>query len=160
MCKATVRVITSGITANCQMVFFVFVYCFYFFSVFVFLFVCFFCCFFWFSFFYLLLFFDIVVFSYLVCLFVLFYFIILFCINFVLFLSWFPFMSLMCFLVSLVILVVFSNCCQQEGGVSVQLLLSYLFLFYVCFYFSFVGSKVILTPQWVEGGIHLLLARV
>ena len=28
------------------------------------------------------------------------------------------------------------------------------------FYFSFVGGKVILIPQWVGGGIHLLLAGV
>ena len=109
----------------------------------------------------LLFFSGIVVFSYVVCLFVLFYFIIiLFCFNFGLFVCWFPFISVMSFLVSLVVLVFFYNSCQWEGRVCVQFLLSYLFLFFVCFYFSFVGSKVILIPQWVRGGIDLLVARV
>ena len=58
-----------------------------------------------FFFFVVVAFFGIVVFSYLVCLFIL--------VNFIfdLFVSWFPFMSLMCFLVSLVVLIFFSNCC-------------------------------------------------
>ena len=93
------RVTNSGITVSR-----------YFFCLFVF--VCFVFCFF-----------GIVVFSYLVCLFVLFYFlnILFYSIYFTfavvvvvvagffgLFVSWFPFMSLMCFIVSLLI---FSNCC-------------------------------------------------
>ena len=60
------------------------------------------------------LFFGIAVFSYLVCLFVLCYFIYFTFFNiyiFGLFVSWFPFMSLICFIVSLVTLVIFSNCC-------------------------------------------------
>ena len=49
-----------------------------------------------------------------VCLFyfILFYYnFILFYIIFGLFVSWFPFMSLMCFIISLIVLVVFSSCC-------------------------------------------------
>ena len=49
-----------------------------------------------------LVFFGIVAFSYLVCLF--YFIIILFRFNFGLFVSWFAFMSRMCFLVSLVVL--------------------------------------------------------
>ena len=51
-----------------------------------------------------------------------------------LFVSWFPFMALMCFIVSLVI---FSDCCYWEGGVCTYFLL------------SFVGGMVILIPLWV-----------
>ena len=105
------RVTSSGITVNSQ-IFFGFL-CFFFF-----LFCC--CCCF--------VFFRIVVFSYLVWQFVLFYFILrLFYFIFGLFVYWFPFMSLMCFLVSLV---VFSNCCQWEGGFVLS-------SFCIIYFFSF-----------------------
>ena len=90
---------------------------------------CFFCFFCFFLFFLLVLLFLVIQF---VCLF--YFIIILFCFNFGLFVSWFPFMSVMCFLVSLV---VFSNCCQWEGGVCVQSLLSYLFLYFCLFLLFF-----------------------
>ena len=46
---------------------------------------------------------------------------------FSLFVSWFRFVPLMCFLVSLVI---FCNCCYWEGGVSTEFLLSFFFLLF------------------------------
>ena len=114
---------------------FVFVFLFFFFVAVIvfcccfFVFVLFVCLGFFFGFFLLVLLFLVIQF---VCLF--YFIIILFCFNFGLFVSWFPFMSVMCFLVSLV---VFSNCCQWEGGVCVQSLLSYLFLYFCLFLLFF-----------------------
>ena len=115
------RVKSSGTTVNSQMVFFKYWYC----------------CF------------------YLVrlsaYLFVLFYYFILFWFFFfALFVFWCLFMYLMCF-VSLVILVIFSNCCQWEGEVCTQFLLFCLFivLFFSFFHFSFLRGKVILILLWI-----------
>ena len=116
------RVTSSGITVNSQMFLFFVVFFFGFFLLLLFS---------------LLLFlFCIVVFSYLVCLF--YFIIILFYFTFGLFISWFPYMYLMSFLVSLV---VFSNCYQREGGVCIQFLLPYLFCLF--FTFLFQGERLL-----------------